>query len=73
MKKKYIKPYLEIVTGVLNASILAGSQSGGGSAGPGENDPTTPINPTPPPGGGESGPIVDAKKNFNAWENWDEY
>ena len=70
MKKRYIKPYLEIITGVLNASLLDSSTSGGGEGGNG-GDPTTPIKPTPPPGG--EGPIVDSKQHFNAWENWDEY
>lgn len=64
MKKKYIKPYLEIIAGVLNTSILDGSTSGGGGGAPGE-EPVTPIQP--------GGTIVDSKKNFNAWENWDEY
>lgn len=65
MRKKYVKPNVEVVTHVLTTSILAGT-NGTGSSGVG-GDSETAVS-------GSDGPSeTGAKQNqFAYWENWDD-
>lgn len=66
MRKKYIRPSVELVRHISETSILAGS-SGAGSSGAG-GDPEQGV------GGGDGPGETGAKYNqFSSWENWDEY
>lgn len=69
MRKKYIRPSVELVRHISETPILAGSP-GSGSAGAG-SDGKQGI------GGGrdeETPDGTEAKYNqFSSWENWDEY
>lgn len=66
MRKKYIRPSVELVRHISETPILAGSP-GSGSSGVG-SDPKQVIDGEETPG--ETG----AKYNqFSSWENWDEY
>lgn len=69
MRKKYIRPSVELVRHISETPILAGS-SGAGSSGAG-SDGEQGV------GGGDSKdtPVeTGAKYNqFSSWENWDEY
>ena len=71
MRKKYIRPSVELVRHISETPILAGSP-GTGSFGAG-GDPKQGVGG----GGGEDEePPVEtgAKYNqFSSWENWDEY
>lgn len=71
MRKKYIRPSVELVRHISETPILAGSP-GTGSFGAG-GDPKQGVG-----GGGgedEETPVeTGAKYNqFSSWENWDEY
>lgn len=69
MRKKYIRPSVELVRHISETPILAGS-SGAGSSGAG-SDPKQVV------GGGDGKDTPDeteAKYNqFSTWEDWDEY
>lgn len=69
MRKKYIRPSVELVRHISETPILAGSP-GSGSSGVGR-DPKQVIDR----GDGEETPCeTSAKYNqFSSWENWDEY
>lgn len=69
MRKKYIRPSVELVRHISETPILAGSP-GEGSFGAGR-DPKQGVGG----GGGEETPgETEAKYNqFSSWENWDEY
>ena len=69
MRKKYIRPSVELVRHISETPILAGS-SGAGSSGAG-SDPKQGVGG----GGGEDTPVeTGAKYNqFSTWEDWDEY
>lgn len=64
MRKKYIQPSIELVSGFLCTSILAGSSGDGDTDLNGDKDNIGTDGPT------ETG----AKYNqFSTWEDWDEY
>ena len=68
MRKKYIRPSVELVRHISETPILAGSP-GTGSSGAGSDDEQE-INR----GGEEMPDGTGAKYNqFSSWENWDEY
>ena len=69
MRKKYIRPSVELVRHISETPILAGSP-GAGSSGAG-SDPEHGVGG----GGDEETPDgTGAKYNqFSSWENWDEY
>lgn len=69
MRKKYIRPSVELVRHISETPILAGSP-GTGSSGVGPDGEQGVGG-----GGGEEGPSeTGAKENqFSSWENWDEY
>lgn len=69
MRKKYIRPSVELVRHISETPILAGS-SGAGSSGAG-SDPKQGVGG----GDGKDTPVeTGAKYNqFSTWENWDEY
>ena len=69
MRKKYIRPSVELVRHISETPILAGSP-GAGSSGAG-NDKKQEIGGG---GGGDMPGETEAKYNqFSSWENWDEY
>ncbi len=73
MKKKYIAPQAEIVGGIYDTCILAGSGNGGagttiGGGGDGDNKKTDGTGST----GGEEVDDVGAKEHFNAWTAWED-
>ncbi len=69
MRKKYIRPSVELVRHISETPILAGSP-GTGSSGAGSDDEQEIDR-----GDGEEMPDgTGAKYNqFSSWENWDEY
>lgn len=69
MRKKYIRPSVELVRHISETPILAGSP-GAGSSGTGRDGEQRVGG-----GGGEETPDeTGAKYNqFSSWENWDEY
>lgn len=69
MRKKYIRPSVELVRHISETPILAGSPGAGSSGAGGDGEQGVGG------GGGEEGPSeTGAKENqFSSWENWDEY
>ena len=69
MRKKYIRPSVELVRHISETPILAGSPGAGSSGAGGDGEQGV--------GGGGSEKTPDgtgAKYNqFSSWENWDEY
>lgn len=69
MRKKYIRPSVELVRHISETPILAGSP-GSGSSGTGSEDEQVIDSGDGKDTPGETG----AKYNqFSSWENWDEY
>lgn len=69
MRKKYIRPSVELVRHISETPILAGSPGTGSSGAGGDKEQKVGG------GGGEETPDgTEAKYNqFSSWENWDEY
>lgn len=69
MRKKYIRPSVELVRHISETPILAGSPGTGSSGAGGDKEQNVGG------GGGEETPDgTEAKYNqFSSWENWDEY
>lgn len=69
MRKKYIRPSVELVRHISETPILAGSPGTGSSGAGGDKEQEV--------GGGGGGDMpgeTGAKYNqFSSWENWDEY
>ena len=69
MRKKYIRPSVELVRHISENPILAGSPGTGSSAAGGDKEQVV--------GGGDDKDTpgeTSAKYNqFSSWENWDEY
>lgn len=66
MRKKYIRPSVELVRHISETPILAGSPRSGSSGAGG--DPEQGVD------GGDGPGETGAKYNqFSSWENWDEY
>lgn len=66
MRKKYIRPSVELVRHISETPILAGSPGTGSSGVGGDGEQEVGSGETP----GETG----AKENqFSTWEDWDEY
>lgn len=66
MRKKYIRPSVELVRHISETPILAGSPGTGSSAAGNDGEQEIDDKDTP----GETA----AKYNqFSSWENWDEY